>query len=102
MAQRHQPDVILMDIMMPNLDGYSAIFKLKSDAATKHIPIVVLTALAYDLNKTFAEGAGANGYITKPFTQKDLLNTIGPLVKRSKQRSPFNEMVDIAQCGNSS
>ena len=84
MARRHQPDIILMDIMMPKMDGYSAVSMLKTDEATKHIPIVMLTAVGQELNKKLAQKMGADGYITKPFTQQDLLHTIGRLVKSAK------------------
>ena len=84
MARRHQPDIILMDIMMPKIDGYSVVYMLKADEATKHIPIVMLTAVSQELNKKFAQKMGADGYIAKPFTQQDLLDTIGRLVKSAK------------------
>lgn len=84
MAHRHQPDIILMDIMMPKLDGYSACHMLKTDQTTKHIPIIMLTAVGYALNKKLAKKIKAQGYITKPFTQQDLLHTIGRLTKRAK------------------
>ena len=84
MARRHQPDIILMDIMMPKIDGYSAVSMLKTDEATKHIPIVMLTAVGLELNKKLAREMGSEGYITKPFTQQDLLHTIGRLVKSAK------------------
>lgn len=81
MAHRHQPDIILMDIMMPKIDGYTAVSMLKTDEATKHIPVVMLTAVGHELNKKLAERMGANDYITKPFTQQDLLHTIGQFLK---------------------
>ena len=84
MARRHQPDIILMDIMMPKMDGYTAVSMLKADEATKHIPIVMLTAVGQELNKKLAQKMGADGYITKPFTQQDLLHTIGRLLKSAK------------------
>jgi len=83
-AHRHQPDIILMDIMMPKMDGYIACSKIKTDQATKHIPIVMLTAVGQELNKKLARTMGAEGYITKPFTQQDLLDAIYRLVKSAK------------------
>ena len=84
MARRYQPDVILMDIMMPKMDGYIACSKIKADQATKHIPIVMLTAVSQELNKKLAHTMGAEGYITKPFTRQDLLDTICQFVKSDK------------------
>lgn len=84
MAHRHQPDIILMDIMMPKMDGYIACSKIKTDQATKHISIVMLSAVGQELNKKLAYTMGAEGYITKPFTQQDLLDAICRLVKSDK------------------
>ena len=75
-ARQKMPDVILMDIMMPNMDGYTACYTLKNDQATKHIPVVMLTALGKQLNQRLADDMGANGYMTKPFTPPDLVDTI--------------------------
>jgi CheY-like chemotaxis protein len=72
-ARRQQPALILMDLMMPRLDGYAACLKIKSDETTKEIPVVMLTAIDHQLNKKFAEEMGADGYITKPFTRESLL-----------------------------
>lgn len=84
MTRSQKPNLVLMDIMMPNVDGYTAASMLKTDEATKHIPIVMLTAVGQELNKKLAQTMGANGYITKPFTQQDLLHTIGRLMKNAK------------------
>jgi len=77
MARKHKPDLILMDIMMPNMDGYCACSIIKNDQPTKRIPVVMLTGIGYELNKKLAKEVGARGYITKPFTSKELLDTIG-------------------------
>lgn len=72
-ARQHQPALVLMDLMMPRLDGYAACLKIKSDDTTKQIPVVMLTAIDHELNKKFAEEMGADGYITKPFNRQSLL-----------------------------
>ena len=75
-ARSHKPDLILMDIMMPKLDGYAACHAIKVDPITKTIPVVMLTAIGHELNKALAKEMGADGYITKPFSVQDLLDTI--------------------------
>ena len=75
-AKGQKPDIILMDIMMPKMDGYNACFKIKDDRATKAIPVVILTAVGHELNKKYAVEMGADGYITKPFTADMLLDQI--------------------------
>jgi len=75
-ACSHKPDIILMDIMMPNMDGYTACHTIKQDPATKTIPIVMVTAVGQELNVKLAKEMGADGYITKPFSLLELLNTV--------------------------
>ena len=75
-ARNQKPDFILMDIMMPKVDGYTACNAIKKDPVTKATPVVMLTAVGYELNKKLAKEVGADGYITKPFTSQELLKTI--------------------------
>ncbi len=76
-----KPDIILLDVMMPNVDGYTACSTIKQEKATKAIPVVMLTALDFDLNRELAIQIGANAYITKPFLPEDLRSTIRLLTK---------------------
>ena len=76
-ARREKPDLILMDIMMPMVDGYNACYQIKRDKATKAIPVVMLTGIDHELNKRLSWEVGAKGYITKPFSLQDLLDAIG-------------------------
>ena len=66
LAKKHKPALILMDIMMPKIDGYTACREIKLDEATKKIPVVMLTSLDFPLNKDLAKDVGSDGYITKP------------------------------------
>jgi CheY-like chemotaxis protein len=84
MARKHKPDLILMDIMMPNVDGYNACSMIKTDQSTKRIPVVMLTGIGYELNKKLAKEMGADDYITKPFTSEKLLDTIGKFLEIPK------------------
>ena len=76
MARSQEPDFILMDIMMPNMDGYTACHTIKKDPMTKAIPVVMLTALGQELNVKLGQEMGADGYITKPFSSQVLVDTI--------------------------
>jgi len=76
-AKRQKPDVILMDLMMPEMDGYNACSRIKADPATRVIPVVMLTGVGHELNKKLAQQIGASGYVTKPFNLQDLLDAIG-------------------------
>ncbi|MCK4369034.1 MAG: response regulator [Dehalococcoidales bacterium] len=78
MALNQKPDLILMDILMPKMDGLTACYAIKANQATKAIPVVMLTAVDYELNKKLSRDIiGAHGYITKPFNSQDLMKTIG-------------------------
>ncbi len=82
-AKGQRPALILMDLMMPKMDGYAACSIIKSDQATKGIPVVILTGVGHELNKKYAEEMGADGYITKPFTRESLLEEMRRLLVSS-------------------
>ncbi len=72
MAQEHVPDLIVTDVMMPQLDGYSLTEKLRASHVTNHIPIIMLTAKATQAEKKQGLLAGADAYLTKPFDPEEL------------------------------
>jgi len=82
-AKVQKPDLILMDLIMPKMDGYAACSQIKADEATKGIPVVILTAIGNELNKKFATEMGAEGYITKPFNIQELMGVITPLLAKA-------------------
>jgi len=73
LAEAQQPDLILMDIMMPGMDGYDTCDKLKDNANTSHIPVVFISALNEVEDKSIGYDMGASDYITKPFEMSDVL-----------------------------
>lgn len=76
MARREVPDLLFLDIMMPRLDGYQVCQSLKNEEETAGIHVVMLTALAQDINREKARQAGANDYFTKPFSPIGLLQKV--------------------------
>jgi two-component system cell cycle response regulator DivK len=70
-ARQHHPDLILMDIELPGIDGITALQQLRADAATARIPIVALTASAMSADRDRFVGAGFDGYISKPINIKE-------------------------------
>ena len=76
LAKKYKPALILMDILMPKMDGYTACREIKLDKATKTIPVVMLTSLDFPLNKELAKDMGSDGYITKPLDRQKLLDVI--------------------------
>jgi CheY-like chemotaxis protein len=76
LAQNNIPDVILMDISLPGMDGYAALSKLRKTDATKHIPVLAVTAYAHPDEIESGLNAGFNRYITKPVNIGKLIDTI--------------------------
>jgi DNA-binding response OmpR family regulator len=75
-TRKENPDLILLDLMLPKVDGYRVCQRLKSDDRYKHIPIVMLTAKSQEKDMALGVEAGANGYMTKPFDIRDLLKKV--------------------------
>ncbi len=73
MAQTHRPDLILMDIQLPGLDGYEATRRIKADPALRQIPIIAVTSYALSGDDAKALAAGCDAYVTKPFSPRVLL-----------------------------
>ena len=72
-AIEHLPDLILMDIQLPVLDGYEATRRIKANAATAKIPIIAVTSYALSGDEAKAQAAGCDGYVAKPFSPRQLL-----------------------------
>lgn len=79
-ARATSPDLILLDILMPKIDGFDVCRLLKFDDRYKNIPIILLTAKTQDADKETGKKVGANGYITKPFESSDLIAKIKELI----------------------
>ena len=82
MARKEKPDLIILDLMLPKMDGYKICRMLKFDEKYKKIPIIMFTARAQDKDKKLGQEVGADAYITKPFDSKDLLDKISALLKK--------------------
>lgn len=92
LAWQYQPDLILCDIMMPELDGYGVLYLLNKNPETAAIPFIFLTAKAERLNFRKGMEMGADDYLTKPFDDVELLSAIeGRLGKREKQQAFYSK-----------
>ena len=82
-AREEHPDLILMDIQLPGIDGLEAIALLKADEATRTIPVIALTALAMKGDEERIRAAGCDGYIAKPMRYKEFLATVASQLERT-------------------
>ncbi|MDP9138539.1 MAG: response regulator [Pseudomonadota bacterium] len=80
MAQTHQPDLILMDIQLPVLDGYEATRRIKADPALRHVPVIAVTSYALSGDEAKARAAGCDAYVAKPFSPRLLLAKVRELL----------------------
>jgi len=87
MARREKPDLIVCDVMMPEMDGYQVLERLRADAATVMIPFIFLTAKGEKNDVRGGMNLGADDYLTKPVTKADLLRAIQARVKRKSQQT---------------
>lgn len=95
LAQRHLPDMILCDIMMPELDGYGVLYLLSKNPETSNIPFIFLTAKAERADMRKGMEMGADDYLTKPFDDMELLNTIeSRFQKREKQEAFYSKSLE--------
>jgi len=76
MARSERPDLILMDIQLPVIDGYEATRRLKADPELKHIPVIAVTSYALAGDEAKTKAAGCDGYVAKPFSPKELLRLV--------------------------
>lgn len=79
-AKEEQPDLIILDLMLPKLDGYKVCRLLKFDEQYKHIPIIMFTAKAQESDIKLGKETGADAYVTKPFDSKVLISKIEELL----------------------
>ena len=81
-AAAQQPDIILMDVNMPGLNGYTVCNQLKKTPETSHIPVLLMTAMDDDENITLATQSGADGFVSKPFDIPRMFEQISRLIGR--------------------
>ncbi|NEP55479.1 MAG: hybrid sensor histidine kinase/response regulator [Symploca sp. SIO2G7] len=93
LAQKHLPDLIICDVMMPELDGYGVLEKLSQNSATATIPFIFLTAKADKTDQRQGMELGADDYLTKPFTIKELKNAIEARLGRQREiKKKFDDL----------
>ena len=92
-AKEIKPDLIVLDVMMPGLDGFRVFKELRKDKSTRTIPVIMLTARGQTEDRIQGLELGAEDYVTKPFSPKELVLRIKNLIKRSTRKVSGNELV---------
>lgn len=86
LMRKTPPDAVLLDIMMPEMDGWAVYKQIRTDEALKHIPVIILTARNSSFEEVIArERAGVNDYLTKPFLPNDLRTSLIKVLGSSQQ-----------------
>ncbi len=88
LAESEHPDLILMDIQLPGLDGYEATRRIKAIPALQHTPVIAVTSYALSGDDVKARDAGCDGYITKPFSPRALLATVREYLRAREAGGP--------------
>ena len=89
--EKKLPELLLLDIMLPEEDGISIVKKLREDPATKDIPVIMLTAKCTEYDKVLGLDSGADDYLTKPFGTMELISRIKALLRRTAKRETETE-----------
>jgi len=95
LANREHPDLILLDLMLPGIDGLEVCKNLKKEAKTAAIPIIMLTAKTQESDKVVGLELGADDYITKPFSPRELIARIKAVLRRGKEKDKLPEILKI-------
>ncbi len=88
LVRRVQPDLVVLDLMLPGRDGIEVCQAIRADPATRHVPILMLTARAEEADVVLGLGVGADDYVTKPARPKELVARVKSLLRRARGREP--------------
>lgn len=92
-----RPDLVLLDIMLPEVDGLEVLRRLREDPATKFLPVMMLTAKGTEFDKVSGLDAGADDYLAKPFGMMELVSRVNALLRRAA--APTAPAGDVLECG---
>lgn len=96
LQKKNNFDLVLLDVMMPNLDGWQTLKAIRNDSKLKHLSVIMLTAVNEESKQVSGLRAGADDYITKPFILPNLLARIEALLRRTKWQKESSQAADIS------
>jgi len=92
-ATKHKPDLIVLDVMMPGTDGLEVCRQLRADQRTSHFPVIMLTAKATEADRIVGLELGADDYVTKPFSPRELVARVKALLRRTTQQGDTQQII---------
>jgi diguanylate cyclase (GGDEF)-like protein len=95
-AQEMQPDLVILDVMMPKMDGFEVCERLRNDPRTKYMSIIMLTAKSLSADRVVGLTAGADDYIIKPFDPTELLARVKSTLRRAREMRALNPLTQLA------
>jgi two-component system phosphate regulon response regulator PhoB len=96
LIQKRQPDLILLDLMLPDADGTDICKSLKGNEKTRHIPVIMVTARSEEIDRVVGFELGADDYIVKPFSPRELVLRVKAVLQRTSPREPLSKILDAA------
>ncbi len=94
-ARKHRPDVIILDIMMPGMDGLEVCRRLRGEDRTAHVPLIMLTARAAESDRVVGLEMGADDYVTKPFSPRELVARVRAVLRRSARSEAAPDVISV-------
>lgn len=95
MARQHSPDLVLLDIMMPKMDGLEVVERMREDQKLKYIPIIFLTARGDENTEVQGLDKGGDDYITKPISTKKLISRINAVLRRFEETQEMTDKIEV-------
>jgi DNA-binding response OmpR family regulator len=97
MARKHLPDLIILDVMMPGADGFDVCRRLRAEPATARVPLLMLTARAEESDRILGLELGADDYVTKPFSVREIVARVKALLRRAEVASEPGDVVRVGK-----
>jgi len=90
-ANEENPDLVILDVMLPGIDGFEVCYRLRAESQTAQLPILMLSAKAQDTDKTTGLKVGADDYLTKPASPSEIVKRVGTLLAQRRYPSTVQE-----------
>lgn len=90
--RKYQPDLVLLDLMLPGMDGLEICRAIRNNESTVHLPVIMLTAKSQEVDRIMGFDMGADDYVTKPFSGREVVARVKAVLRRNQKTSPFKKI----------